>query len=198
MGWTRTAGVALVLAACSRSTQIVNTWTDPAAQPLHFNKVLAMCICRDAGIRRTVEDRLAQRIKGAVPAYKVIPEEDRTDPERAKARMQQEGFDGAVVMRLVSIEKERNYVPGSAYPVPARYGSTWGGWGDGWATAYQPGYVTEDRVVNFDTNVFRVGDQKLVWNSRSRTYDPKSIPKLVDEVVDATVDELRKQKVLAG
>jgi hypothetical protein len=194
--WAPLSGVALLLAACSRSTEIVNSWHDPDVQEVRFTKVLAMCMCRDPGIRRTVEDRLAERIKNAVPAYKVIPDAELTDVDKAKARVQQEGFDGAVVVRLVGVDKEHTYVPGAAYAVPAPYGTMWGGWGYGWATAYEPGYVTTDVVVNIDTNVYRLNDQKLVWNSRSRTYDPKSVPKLVDEVVDATVAKMRQENVL--
>jgi hypothetical protein len=194
--WARRSGATLLLAACSRSTEIVNSWHDPDIQQIHFNKVLAICMCRDEGIRRTVEDRLAQRIKNAVPSYKVIPQSDLTDADKAKADVQQGGFDGAVVVRLVGVDKEHTYVPGAAYAVPAPYGTMWGGWGYGWATAYQPGYVATDVVVNIDTNVYRLSDQKLVWNSRSRTYDPQTIPKLVDEVVDATVAKMRQDKIL--
>lgn len=195
-GWARFGGAALLLAACARSTEIVNTWHDPAVEQLHFTKVLAVCMCRDAGVRRTVEDRLAQRIKNAVPAYTIIPDAELADVDKMKARVQQEGFDGAVVVRLVGIDKEHTYVPGSAYAVPAPYGTMWGGWGYGWATAYEPGYVTEDVVVTLDTNVYRMQDQKLVWNSRSRSYDPKSVPKLVDEVVDATVAKMQQDKII--
>lgn len=188
------------LAACGPSTQLVNTWKAPTADTVRFKKVLAACLCRDEGTRRTVEDEIAKRVANAVPSYTILPEAELRDSARARARVQAAGFDGAIVSRLVSVDRERTYVPGAAYNVPAPYYSMWGywgyGWGPGYQTLYSPGVVEETRVVTIETNVYRVADAQLIWSSRSRTYDPGSIPDLVDDVIDATVNEMKKENFM--
>jgi hypothetical protein len=47
-----------------------------------------------------------------------------------------------------------------------------------------------------DTNVYSVADGKLLWASRSATYNPADVPRLVDEIAAATTAEMRKQKLI--
>ena len=190
-------GAVLLLGACaSNSTEVVNAWKDPSLGPTRFNKVLVVFITKDAGLRRAAEDELAHRLN-AVPAYTVIPDSLLRDRNKAKAWVKQEGFDGAVVMRPVAVDKETTYVPGQAYVVPSHYGSMWGYWGSGWGYAYDPGYVQQDQIVSVEANVYSVADNKLVWASRTKTYNPESVRQLINEIVDVTVAEMKKQKVLA-
>jgi hypothetical protein len=191
--------VALLLGACaSNSTEVVNAWKDPSFSARHFNKVLVVFISKDAGLRRAAEDELALKLGNkAVPAYTVIPDSILRDRNKAKAWVKQEGFDGAVVMRPVAVDKETTYVPGQAYVVPSNYGSMWGYWGTGWGYAYDPGYVKQDQIVSVEGNVYSVADDKLVWASRTKTYNPESVRQLINDIVDVTVAEMKKQKVLA-
>lgn len=192
---------AVLLAGCAPSTHLVNSWKDPTAGSTRFKKVLAVCACKDAGIRRTVEDRLAAAIKGSEPSYSVLSDEQLADPDRAKAAIRDGGFDGVVIMRLVSVDKSATYVPGQAYVVPAGYRSMYGGWGyggyGGYGTVYDPGYVREDQLVNFDTNIYSVAEDKLLWASRSQTDNPSSVNQMIDEIIAETAKEMKRQKVIS-
>ena len=191
--------VAFLLAACaSNSTELVNAWKDPTLSTRHFNKVLAVFISKEEGLRRAAEDELARKLGNAVPAYSVFPDSLLTDRSKAKAWVKQAGFDGAVIMRPVSVDRETTYVPGQTYVVPAPYSSMWGYWGTGWSYAYDPGYVQQDQVVSVEGNVYSVADGKLIWASRTKTYNPESVRQLVNEIVDVTVAEMKRQKVVAS
>jgi hypothetical protein len=188
----------VLLAGCSgSSTQVTNAWHAPGLQPIRFTKTLAACICREESTRRSIEDQLAKRVPGGVTGYSLMPEEVVRDTAQAKERLRADGFDGVVVMRLVGVERQQTYVPGSTYMVPAGYNNMWGYWGVGYGAVYSPGYVDESKVVSFETNVYTVGDGRLVWASRSATYDPSSISQVVNQVVDATVAQMKKDGVIA-
>ena len=75
------------------------------------------------------------------------------------------------------------------------WGNT-GYWSYGWGSVYSPGYLTQDRVVTMDTHVYSLADGKLVWTSRSATYNPASIPQLVGAIAADTTAEMRKQKLI--
>jgi hypothetical protein len=191
--------IVLLLTGCaSNNTEMVNSWKEPGIAPRRFNKVLAVYISKDVALRRAAEDELAKRLGTAVPAYTDLPDSLLTDRTKAKAWVKQAGFDGAVVMRPVSVDQETTYTPGQAYVVPAGYGSMWGYWGPGWDYAYDPGRVEQDQVVSIEANVYSVPDDKLLWASRTKTYNPESVKQLVNEIVDVTVEEMKRQKVFAS
>jgi len=185
-----------LLAACAPTTEVLNTWADPSAGQVRFKKMLNVCACKDEAMRRTVEDQLSKRITGSTSSYTILSQDDLQDRESAKAKVKAGGYDGAVVMVLVSVDRTQTYVPGSAYSVPAPYTSMYGGWGYGWSTYYDPGYVDTDQLVDFNTNVYRVQDEKLIWASRTQTTDPTSVGSMVDEIISANISEMKKQKVL--
>jgi hypothetical protein len=185
-----------VLAACAPTTEVLNSWADPSAGQVRFKKMLNVCACKDEAMRRTVEDQLTKRITGSTPSYTVLSETDLQDRESAKAKVKAGGYDGAVVMVLVSVDRTQTYVPGSAYAVPAPYTSMYGGWGYGWSTYYDPGYVDTDQLVDFNTNVYQVEGAKLIWASRTQTTDPTSVGSMVDEIISANIAEMKRQKVL--
>jgi hypothetical protein len=188
----------MLVASAVLVAEVVNSWKDPsAAEGVKFQKIVTICQCREPSRRRTVEDQLAKRIgPKATPSYTLITDQEVQQVESAKAKVEEGGFDGAVVMQLANVDKQLTYVPGTSYTVASPYTSMWGGWGYGWSMAYDPGYVQEDQVVNFNTYVYSVADQKLLWASQSQTTNPSSIPAMVDEIISATAAEMKKQKVL--
>jgi hypothetical protein len=194
----RGIGLALLLGACAPNTEVLDSWKDPNIPPQRYQKVLGVFISQDPSLRRAAEDELAKKLGNVVPSYSVLPEGIAQDMNRAKQWVQQQGFDGAVIMRPVKVDKETTYVPGSTYVVPAGYGSMWGYWGTGWGYAYDPGYVRQDEVVLVETNVYSVSNAKLVWASRTKSYNPESVRQLIDEIVDQTAAEMKKQKVVAS
>lgn len=185
------------LACSSTTTELTNVWKDPSVSSIHFKKVLVVAMSKDIGFRRSVEDRIVSQINNGVASYTILTEEDLRDRDRAKAKVKAEGFDGAILTRVASVEKEQQYVPGTVYATPGPYSPMWGAYSYGWGAAYTPGYIVESKLVQVTTNIYSVADEKLIWASRSQTTDPSSIDNLVDQVVDANVREMEKQGLLS-
>jgi hypothetical protein len=180
---------ALLLAGACASTSIVSEWKDPNVGRLHFSRVLVVAPSRDPSVRRTAEDELVRRIgpDRAQASYTLLRDEELHDRTRLKQRAEELGFDGLVVFRIGRVEQQATWVPGTYWgPYYAI-----GGW-----PAWDPGYVQTDTVVNVETDVYNVTDDGLVWASRSRTYDPRSIRKLVDDVASAVSKRMRRQGLI--
>ena len=114
----------LLLASCGPSTRIEKSWRDPGTTitPGYFQKPLVAALMKDETSRRVVEENLAQRIPGAVPSYTVFAATDNQMDEAAiNAKMKSGNYDGAIVVRFLSMDKETNYVPGSGV-YPGYYG----------------------------------------------------------------------------
>jgi len=191
--------LALLAAACGSQTSVVNSWKDPTVPVRQYQKILAVYISNDLTARRTAEDVMAQNIPRTTAAYRVVPEGLLKDADKAKAWVQEQGYDALILMRPVAADKETSYVPGSAYSVPYGSRSAWGYYGAGWGYAGDPGHYVQSTVIYVETNVYALTDEaKLVWSSRSKSYDPSNTPKMVEEIITANVEEMKKQNVIAG
>jgi hypothetical protein len=190
-------GLATILAAgCPPETNLTAVWKSPSVTSVRFNKILVAAQAPDQARRRNIEAHLAKRIEHATPSYEVISEAEAKDTNAAKAKIAALGFDGAVIVRFVGTAQQQTYVPGTAYWGPAPYGSMWGYWGYGWGAVYDPGYLVTDTVVTLESNVYSVSRDELIWSSRSETISPSSIESLMNSVIEATVKEMKRQKVL--
>ena len=180
------AALIAALAGGCASTQITSSWKDQDLGHVPFRKVLVVFQHADANVRHQLERSMAAEVPNSTPAHAIFSDEDVKDIERVKARVKQEGFDSAVIMRVVSVDREVSYMPGRLYAVPSFYHGFYGYWGYGWRSVYEPGYMRADRVVTIATNVYSVADDKLVWASQSETFNPASLRNAVAEVVRVT------------
>jgi hypothetical protein len=200
---TRAARVFLAIAAATATsayggTSFRSTWKSPDAKPGTFRgkKVVAVFISTDEALRRGVEASLAYELtqRGAlgVPAYELIPTADIRDEAKAKARIGESGAAGVVALRLVGREQELSGSPAGYYGGPS-YAGMWGGyWGYGWAGVYDPGYIRTDTVMHIETLVYSLEQNKLVWAGQSKSTNPKSVDKLVKDIVGKVASEVKK------
>jgi len=183
--------IACAAAACA-STHITSTWRDPAIGPVQFRKVVGIALSRNTTLRRIAEDEFVRAVGPgtAIAGYAVVDDSELRDKALVKQHVEAAHADGVVVFRLVGVEEQQRWVP------PTTYGNTWGYWGYAAPLVYDPGYLVTDQIVQIETNAWDVGTARLVWSARSETFNPKDTNALVTGVVDATVDALRKEKLL--
>jgi hypothetical protein len=186
-------------AACYHSTELAATWHEPNPQPLHFRKMIAVFVTKSETFRRTMEDKLAEQFPNTVQSYKVLKTTDVSDAaDGAKIRQQlaRDGFDGAIIMRVVNVDQRLTYTPGTYWYGPPYY--TFAGyWGTAWGYPYDPGYLNEDVVVSIETQIYSLQNDKLIWAARSETTNPRSVSRLGDSVIKHVKEKLEKQGFLA-
>jgi protein-S-isoprenylcysteine O-methyltransferase Ste14 len=178
--------------ACA-TTRIETQWQEPglAAGQLAFRRVVALAQVDDETTRRVAEDELARVLSSGPgaqargmqvePAYRFIPSAELGDVAALRAKVEAAGYDGAVVLRLVSDQERVTYVPG-------HYEVMWGA-----AVRYEPGYTDVDRIVRIETTLYSIREGKPLWSGVSRTLNPRDVRKLVDDVVRAVGAELEEQ-----
>jgi hypothetical protein len=189
--------IALAPVAPAADTKFTSTWKSPEAAGTSFagRKVAALVISGDENLRVSVEEGLGRELakRGLVPtmAYRLVPREELRDAERARPWFERAGVEGVVALRLVSADKERRYEPG-VWMTPY-YSSLWGYYGHGWGTLYDPGTVREDTVIVIEALIFSVPRNMLLWAGVSRSTNPKSAARLLEDLVEAAVKEMQKQ-----
>lgn len=198
-GWKRLGvlAAAAVVSGCA-STTFVSSWKEPLDGPLEFDgkRVAAVVVSSNESIRRTGEDALAREIsKGraqGVPSYSIVGTDKLESQEAAKKALTDAKIEGAVVMRVVSSEKEMSYSPGTAWYGAPYYGSFYGYWGYGWGAVYDPGYLRTDTVVMVETLIYSLAQDKLVWAGHSKTTNPSDVTKFIQELSKAARKEMKK------
>jgi hypothetical protein len=176
-------------AACAaRPTRVTTTWVDPAQPSAPFHKTVAVFIGGDAALRRTIEDRLAQRLPNAVASYTLIPDDRLGDPERVRGDLMNAGFDGAVVLSLLSVESSGG---NASAPSATPSDDLWEYMRRTPRIALTPGRET---VITMVSRVYSVTGGRLLWAGRSESFNPLSIKELVNMLVDSAANEARNHR----
>jgi hypothetical protein len=193
-GTILTLALAALPVVCG-STRMVQSWAAPGASAYKLKKVLAVAVMKDPGSRRLAEDQMVRSIEKAlaVPSYGLLTDADLKGAQGAKQRMLAEGFDGAVVLRPISAQDRVTYVPGF---YPPYYGSFWGYYGWSYSAMYSPGYTYTDRVVQIETIVYSLTDDKLLWSGVSETTNPEQVTKLIGEVAKNIKKRMKKEGLI--
>ncbi len=185
------------LAACGPTTHIVESWRDPqvVVNTAKLNKFMVAALIKNESVRRRVEDRIAAAYPGkAVQSYTEFGvNELKENDEVYNQKLKSEGFDGVVMMRLVKVDKDTRYVPGTYPP----YYVTWRGyWRYAWPMYYDPGYYTTDRTYYVEVNVYSLLRDKLVWSGITSTINPTGGDELYDAVAKTVTKRMKQEGFL--
>lgn len=179
-----------LMIACSPSTKLERTWTDPSLTPetvKPFKKVLVIARIKDETGNRTAEDKIVAQFKpgNAVQSYSYLQPAD-TNQRTVDAKLQKDGFDGLLVMNLTGVNKSLSVEPGG-------YG---GFYGRGYYGGYYGTSVSEDRTFLVETKIYSLETSKLLWSGTTSTFNPTSLNQSLDEIIAAIKMQLTKQGLI--
>jgi hypothetical protein len=194
--------ICLMLApALAAGPKFTSTWKAPEASTTSFagKKVAALLISDDQNLRISGEEALVRELASigvpqGVASYRIVPREALNEKDSARQWYERAGVEGVVSMRMVKAE---------TYKTPdlwtsVSYSSLSSYYGYGWGSAYVVpiGEGSSETVAVIETLVFSVPQNKLLWAGVTETTNPKDAPRVIKEVVTATVKEMSKQGLL--
>jgi len=200
MKWLAAPALGLILASCGTSTQMMERWQEPTYQPIQASKVVVIGIGENARRVSIFEDIMGQKFASrkidVVKGTSILPR-DSVDIETFKMIIHDTGAQLVITARLVGIENETSYVPGttSYVPAPSYYGM-YGYYYSSYATMSTPGYYTSYKVYKVESNVYDVKQEKLVWSGESHTTDPQNAEDGIDSFGNTLIDELLRAKMI--
>ncbi|AFD06858.1 hypothetical protein [Solitalea canadensis] len=187
--------MALGLAGCSPSTQIVKSWKDPNStlEKTESTKIFVLAMIKDEASRRVIEDELVKRMAPyAFASYNFITSDmlKEASAEKLTEKLKLEKYTHALFMRLADIEKETSYVPGTtSYGYYGGYGRYYGYGASMYST---PGYYSTSKNYFVETTVYSVDQDKLLWTGTTKTVDPSKIDKAVNDIATVVAEKMRK------
>jgi len=188
---------------CGSNTSIVSSWRDPdtTISQEQFKKVLVVALLKDEATRRTTENRIAATKPELFrTSYQIFNKTNlELTPEQKLSILKSENFDGVVTMRLVSTEKETEYVPGTNTSLyyGGMYGGAYGYGFNSWygyysPVYYDPGYYQENTYYIVETNIFSVNRNKLIWTGTTKSSDISDLGLTVDNIIRTVYEEMKK------
>jgi hypothetical protein len=184
--------VALVLAlsGCG-STRLSSEWREPTDSAVPPQKLAVIAVVKDDSISSLVEDEAVRKLPPsahAVAARKLgfVPG---ADIASLRERLQAEGFDAAVITRLVAIDEHDVYHPPQTYFIDNRpmfspyYRDFWRFYPYASSIAVSPAYKSRETRYITETVLYRLPEGRPVWSAVTETLNPASTLVLINEVV---------------
>lgn len=192
------------LAACAGSTHLVERWNDESYvdQP-KLKKVLVLGIFQDEVQRRAFEAEFVAQVNAgsdeAIAGYTLMPEQsDYDEKSEIAAAVAQAGADSVLITSFKGASKQQRYVPPSYDYVPSMgmgygYGAYYGA---AYQAVYRPGYTVTDTIVQLETRVYAVAEEKLIWAGNTQSINPESEKKITAELVKLVTNDMRKSGLI--
>jgi hypothetical protein len=204
VGMVVLGAVVATLVSCAASSRLTSSWSDPSAAGRAHKKMVVVGVTPQAPIRRMYEDAFASQLKqrgiDAIGSYAVVGE-GKLEKEAAEAKIRESGADAVIVTRLVDQETVQEYYPPSYTTVAAPsayYGGWYGYYSLGYSYMSSPGYVAENKVFRLETNLYDVGESKLLWSGLTETTlaQGESAQGEIQPVIAAVIGDMEKKNVL--
>ena len=177
--------------------KFTSTWGAPEARGTSFKgrKVAALVVSEDLPLRMSGEEALARElsargIEGAA-AYRQIPSPELKNPDAARRWFERDGIAGVVALRPVSQDKVKRYTA-DVWSTPY-YSSFWGFYPYSWSTTYVIGGEATDTVIVVESLIYDVASGRLLWAGVSESTNPKTLQKLVADIVKEAAKKIEKQ-----
>jgi hypothetical protein len=193
-------GIALASISVHAGTKYKTTWraSEIGAGSFAGKKVAAVVISADESLRVSSEEALVRELAGrgvqGVAAYRIVPKEALRQADTARPFFERAGLEGVIILRPVSVERERTYTP-ETWAMPS-YGTLWGYYGYGWGSVTGV-TVTDTTVLTVETLIFSIPRDRLIWAGVSETKHPETVQKVVADLVRSAAKELKNQGLTA-
>lgn len=171
----------VLLASCATAPiQLGNIWVDPTYDSDGFDDFLVIGISQNPSTEQMFESELTARLLDqgvqAFPYHKIMASGEIVDKESILAAIEGSNIDAVLITRLLSLEKETEFVPGTTYAAPqAYYRDYWGYYRTAYTVVHEPGYMVETHIATLESNLYSVANEQLVWSALSRTFKPEAV-----------------------
>lgn len=197
--------VIMIIATGCNSSKITSSWRAENFVDNHFKKILVLTLKREADLtlQQKMEGHLVEDLQAL--GYNAVSSLQEYGPkmfhnieeQTAIDKLKSSGVDAVITIVLLDKKKERKYVPGSMFysPYGYYYGRFWGYRGSLYRRIYEPGYYITDTKYFWESNLYEMKTQQLVYSVQTESFDPKDAGSLGHEYGKLIVKNMLEEKV---
>jgi hypothetical protein len=196
-----------LFSGCGPSTSITSSWKAENVQPGKFKKVVVLGLVREND--RTLREKMEQHLVGDLRelGYDAVCSCDEYNPkafenmneEQALGKLRTSGVDAVLTIVLLDKTQERDYVPGRVVysPYTIYQNRFWRYSRVMYDRIYTGGYYTTNTKYFWESNLYDLATNSLVYSSQSQSFDPLTSESLGHEYGQMIVQDMVKKNVLA-
>lgn len=196
----------LLMAGCGPSTKITSSWKAENIQSKKISKIIVLGLIRekDRTLRERMETHLVGDLKDmgydascSCDEYNSKTFENLTE-EQAIGKLRDSGVDAVLTVVLLDKTKERYYVPGRVQytPFTIYHNRFWGYSRTIYNRIYTEGYYAEDTKYFWESNLYDMNKNELIYSAQSQAFDPVSAESMGHEYGQMIVKDMVKKNVL--
>lgn len=194
-----------LLSGCT-STKITSSWKAQNVEAKQYKKimVLGLILDTDRSLQEKMEAHIVGDLKergynatGSLSEYGPKAFSNTTE-EQAIVKLKESGVDAVITVVLLDKQKERNYVPGRMFysPYGMYYNRFWPYYGTLNYRIYEPGYYVTDTKYFWESNVYDMSTQSLIYSVQTKSFDPANSESLGHEYGKLIISEMVKNNIL--
>jgi hypothetical protein len=198
----------IIVVGCTPTIKITSSWKAENVHPKDYNKILVLGLMNvaDRTIREKMEEHLAEDLKTL--GYNAVCACEEFDPkafnnmteEAAINKLKNQGIGAVFTVVLLDKQKERKYVPGNIHysPYADYYNRFWGYRSTLYHRIYEPGYYLSNTKYFWESNLYDMATQKLVYSVQTQSFSPDNANVLGHEYAKLIVKDMVKHNVFEG
>lgn len=194
--------LAIILVGCassSASTNVSSSWKNPSstASINTMNKILVVALSNNDLQRRTMEDAFVKNLQGkAIPSYSYfnVPL-SQIDKQTAVSQLSNDGYNGAIVIRLANHQTTGSSRPPSVSLSPSLYYGFGRNLSAGIGLDFHTGYNNQQTIYTIETSVYQFPNDELIWSGIVNANNPSDINSLSQTVANTVFSKMKTDGV---
>ena len=194
--------LALLVTSCSTSKITDSYITNKPANTSKKILVLGLFSDKNRTAKHAMEQELVKDLQKF--GYDAVTATEEFGPtafrgmteEEALRKLQDEGIYNVVTITLVNKDKQKRYVPSTynGYRPFWGYYSYYSPWG--MSPYYRQGYTETNTSYVFETNLYDVMNNQLLYSAESKSVDANSMSALANDYARGIVKDMKRKNVL--
>lgn len=190
----------ILIESCS-SSSLVDIWNDPTYHESPLKKILIIAIRKDPVQRRIWEDAFVSELSehgvNATSSYHLFPDV-LPDTNQVIQTVQEKGYDGILVTRLLLAETETHYVQSYVTTEQiSRYNFFRKRYDTYYRNIQHPGYV-ESQIIDrraIDVWVIR-NEEQMIWSATSNSPERYSVEDVQNDIAELVIPALVRNAII--
>jgi hypothetical protein len=194
------------ITACT-STKLTSVWKDTTYDG-YIESILVVAVTENVRNRLIFESEFVKEFKKvgieALASVDATPQDEESSENDILTEARKQAVNTILVTHLISVDEKSVYHPPKtyaasrpAYTTPRTYhGRFHTYYPRVYEYVHEPGYYTQQKSVNLETNLYETETEKLIWSVTSETLDPQSVNKIIESLSTVVIKNLQKNKLL--
>lgn len=198
--------VFLMFVTGCNTSKITSSWKAEDFVPQKYNKIMVLGLIREAdrSIQEKMENHLVDELKNlgyyAVSSMKEYGPKAfyKMNEEEALGKIKDSGVDAVITIVLLDKQREKRYVTTNIYYSPYGYyhNHFWGYSTSLYYRIYQPGYYVTENKYFWESNLYDMKTQRLVYSVQTQSFDPSSSESLGHEYGEMIIQNMVRNNVI--